>query len=34
MHPMLGRYVWVSICVISTAAYLLLIKRLQDSTGE
>lgn len=27
------RYIWVSICVVSTAAYLLLIKKLQDSTG-
>lgn len=26
-------YIWVSICVVSTAAYLLLIKKLQDSTG-
>ena len=27
-------YVWVSICVVSTAAYLLLIRKLQESTGE
>ena len=27
-------YVWVSICAISTAMYLLLIRALKDSTGE
>ena len=26
-------YTWVSICVASTAAYLLLIRKLQESTG-
>ncbi|KAL4422650.1 hypothetical protein ABPG75_008847 [Micractinium tetrahymenae] len=26
-------YVWVSVCVVSTAAYLLLIRKLQESTG-
>ncbi len=31
--PAACRYIWVSICVVSTAAYLLLIKKLQDSTG-
>jgi drug/metabolite transporter (DMT)-like permease len=29
----LAGYVWVSICVGSTAAYLLLIRKLQQSTG-
>lgn len=27
-------YAWVSLCVVSTAAYLLLIRKLQESTGE
>ena len=27
-------YIWVSICAISTAMYLLLIRALKDSTGE
>lgn len=27
-------YAWVSLCVVSTAVYLLLIKKLKDSTGE
>ena len=27
-------YAWVSICVVSTAAYLLLIRKLQESTGD
>jgi hypothetical protein len=27
-------YAWVTICVVSTAAYLLLIRKLQESTGE
>lgn len=27
-------YIWVSICVVSTAVYLLLIKKLKDLTGE
>lgn len=26
-------YAWVAVCVVSTAAYLLLIKKLQDGTG-
>ena len=26
-------YIWVSICVVSTAMYLLLIRLLKDSTG-
>jgi drug/metabolite transporter (DMT)-like permease len=26
-------YIWVTICVVSTAAYLLLIRKLQESTG-
>lgn len=27
-------YIWVAICAVSTAAYLLLIKYLKDETGE
>ncbi len=27
-------YIWVSVCAISTAMYLLLIRALKDSTGE
>lgn len=27
-------YAWVSLCVVSTAAYLLLIRKLQESTGR
>ncbi len=26
-------YAWVSLCVVSTAAYLLLIRKLQETTG-
>ena len=27
-------YIWVTICAVSTAAYLLLIRKLSDRTGE
>ena len=27
-------YIWVSICAVSTAAYLLLIRKLSDKTGR
>ncbi len=27
-------YIWVAICAISTAVYLLLIRKLSDKTGE
>ena len=27
-------YIWVAICAISTAAYLLLIRKLSDKTGK
>ncbi len=27
-------YIWVAICAVSTAAYLLLIKYLKDESGE
>lgn len=27
-------YIWVAICAVSTAAYLLLIRKLSDKTGE
>jgi hypothetical protein len=30
----LAGYLWVSVCVAATAAYLLLIRKLQESTGE
>ena len=27
-------YIWVAICAVSTAAYLLLIRKLSDKTGD